>query len=72
MIENRFIESAEALSLLVHFTYHFIELADNHFSQKNCLAELLLDSAENQPCQRTHPKYMIILMKVNVKYKCNK
>jgi hypothetical protein len=35
-----------------------MELAENDFSQKNCLAELLLDSVENQLWElyRTGPK----------------
>ena len=44
--------------LLNHFTEstenYFIKSAENHFSLKNYLAELLLDSVENQfwePCQ---------------------
>ena len=44
--------------------YHFTESADNHFSLKNCLAELLLDSAENQLwelCQTGHNRHKCIV-----------
>jgi hypothetical protein len=53
-MENHFTESGEAtffssqpLSLFQRITSDFTESAENHFSLKNCLAELL-DSAENQ------------------------
>ena len=37
-----------------------VELSENHPSLKNYLAELLLDSAENQLCEicQTHPKFI--------------
>ena len=42
-MENHFIESEEATFSALSILAHFIELAENYFSWKNCLAELLLD-----------------------------
>jgi len=43
MMENHFIESEETTFSALSILAHFIELAENYFSWKNCLAELLLD-----------------------------
>ena len=53
MMENYFTESGEATFFQLSASKfisenHFTESAENHFSLKNCLVELLLDSVDNQ------------------------